>query len=507
MAQIYKRQVQESLDTPALDTSLMSYAGKKKDAAYDSLKAMADHTIRVEQKRIAQEQESIKDLTKKKALQAIKNSYELFGHDPKQYEATAQKQLKEIYSVVPDGPAKNAIMGEVQIDKSGYDARVQRKYQVRQEKIYNERYKDALLAETESAAETLSMGMFTEDQFQNGTADELVARAEAYRDAEAKLARAREQAYAVDTSGNFILSATERATITDRFDNRGMYAAIDYVNDNVQGNYEGAVKLRDRFKNNKKEVMAAYGMSEESYKKSIKYMDEILSGQKTGEQIEAGEVVQLALTTQKKEMGIELKDGRAVVTNKRYNNINSVFGLISAYEAAEEKGLLPDKGAQKEKMLKEKIALQRTAIDMVEEGIGVKGGRRRWEFGLIGGFLFRDRNVGMAAYERANELADTFYRSYGVGDKDEQTAVKYEMYKDIFGDLKQAGYDLEGKEGQEVAIGKANSAFINLAKKVVGEQEVPKGFSAVDVYSNKLLKAKNEVTFRSVQARVDALLR
>ena len=121
--------------------------------------------------------------------------------------------------------------------------------------------------------------------------------------------------------------------------------------------------------------------------------------------------------------------------------------------------------------------------------------------------MFRDKNVGMAAYSRTNELADTFYQNYGVVDKDERTAIKYELYRDTFGELMQAGYNLEGKEGQDVAIAKANGAFIKVARKVVGEQKVPEGYSAVDVYSNKLLEAKNNVSFNKVQARVDNLLR
>lgn len=498
MAQIYREQVQTQVTPTAPDTQIMQYEDKKRQAGLDTLGKLADRTMEIERKRIAQEEESLKDLTKKKALQAIQNAYTEFGNDPNTYEKVAQKSLKTIFDAVPDSPVKTNVMADVSIDKTGYDAKVRRQYRDKQEKIYLERYKDSVLSEVDAATSTLSNGFFTEDDVNTYTPEELLQRGNAYKDAEGKLARAYQSIYATDSNGNFVYSASERAMIKDRFENRGFYGAVDYVQDNVQNNYESAIKLRNRFENNKELVMKQYGIeSDEMYNKTLSAMDKVISGQRTGDTEKQIHSTQTLLNARVKDLDLKANpDGSFKVGNKKMNNLNETIGLLTAYDQAEASGMYPDE-VDKKKLYNEKAKLNKVVIDQIESNIPVKN--KFWDFGAL--------NTGETALIQSNNNLNELIENSGITDEQQILDIKSQFYRQTLGELQKAGVSLEGNTDQDLAKKVANKAYYDYAKKIVGDINIGENDDPRTKINEALLDRKNKVAMSNIQSRVDARIR
>jgi hypothetical protein len=505
MTQIYQSQAQLNAEIAPPNTDIAEYMDKKAEAGLSSLDKMLQHNMQVQQKRRIEQQDFNNDLLKASALQVIRNAETEFGSDPARYQEVTDQGLAKLFDAVPESAVKDRILGEVELAKSGADARVRNDARLRQEKLQLEALKDASMSRLGLAISNASNGMLTGVDLANATTDEVQQKLNAYRDTEAQLTELYLQRYAQDSRGNFVFSDSERAAIADRFENLGMYAAIDYVSDNIQNNYAGAAALKKRFAENKEEIKKSYGLSEDAYNKTLKSMDAVLSGQRGGGTEKQIQSVNVELSSRLNAMQIKPdKNGSLKITNGRFNNLTDSIALLSAYEEAEATGMFPD-AADRNRYNKDAGTLRQVIVDQIENNETLKVRRNRfYNLGLPAD------NVGEAALRRINENLDQLEKNSGIQNKDQLLEYKTRMYIQTLSELNKAHIPLNSKTEQKKADVIANRIYSELVQSITGPVDLePAGKDELKkriLLNNALLYNKNNGYKNNVQANIDNIL-
>lgn len=494
MADIYKRQVQMQRKPSELDTAPMKYFDKKREEGGNLIQANAEFW----QKKQEAEEKSVVTNLEKGANQVYKNAYTLYGHDPKEYKKFVKEGLDKLYTAVPDGRAKRQAMANVSITGSGYDTRVEKNWMDDQEMRRNAQYKDAMFMQVDNAKAGLS-GLFAM-QDENLSPEQRLAQAESFRDAQIPLMRAYKSRYAQDSNGNFIYSSAERATLADAWENRGRYALLDYAGDNITTNRKGVVTLRSGLVENKDTVMEAYDISEEQFAKTLDDMDKIIAGQSTAQDLMKAESMQVVNKAVVKDMKIE-PDGK--VGNKEYNNIDTMVGVFETLKGSEREGAYASK-ADRLKIAEEKGKVARAIIYGIEEEVDLKHDRN-W---LQKTFKVRP-NVGETAVMHVNKNIDKLSQTMAFQnlDKDEQDAIKADMYVQVLGGLQKAENislkDKDNPQAMEIAKATATDAYYRQIEGIVGGKPYVKNpddpQSVRMAYEDALFQRNNEMAMSNIK--------
>ncbi|MCP3684170.1 MAG: hypothetical protein GY861_15925 [bacterium] len=494
MARIYKEQATTAFDPTAPDTRLMEAFTKERAGAVKQLGDIADIQLkRAEtiEKANLKEEKSLADMTKSQALQVYKNAQITYPNDPQKYAEMVEKGLKTVYDAVPDSDAKTRVQAEVSISGSGYNARVNKSYQDKLETVRNDRIKKGTLDNADAAISNSGFGLVSADQ--NLTPEAKLQQAQAYEDARLTMLSAYNARNNKDNNGNLLLSPSQIADIEDKWENFGYYSALDYAGDNIATNRKGVVALRNFAKNNPAEYKEMYGVSDDTYAKTIRDMDKVISNQTTAQDLFIAQQARTENTGTFKAMEIKVV-GDEIEMNQEYNNLNDTIGLLTNIKLAEKDGFYAEKSEQK-LANKQKIALSKAINRQVDRQVGVEGQRN-----AISKFFRKPANVGEVAYNQVNEniteLSEMFALSASNDDDIEQ--VKADFYVQTLGKLQEAGISLTDREDQkskDIARKVANQTMISYVEGVTGEKVV---VSEEDANNPRMVRLAIQDTIRGV---------
>lgn len=445
MAQIYQQRAMFDRAPSTPDTSVMSFFDEQRKASLKSV----DQSMRIMVQRHAKEVQGLKDLSSKRALQVYKNAYEIFQDDPQGYKNAVKKGLNDIYEAIPDKDMRQRVADEVSIAGSGYDAKVIRNYNQKQESIANMYIRDAVFAQVGSAKENASL--FYESINPNNADEEKAAYKKAYEGVQAVMLDASRKVGAVDSKGNPLFSASEREQLRDSARNFHKYAVLDYISDNVQSNPNGAEFIYNYMKNNKDEIKQTYNLTDEAYSETIKESRQILANEATSQEIFDRAQTRASIAGVYQEM--EIKGGK--INNRKYNNLTATIELHQSILDAEANGDYIGFEGDAEK---KKGELANVIVNQVEGGRKIK--KRAW---------FGD-NAGEVAINKVNEnITDImpFIKALGV----DETRLKAGMYARAIGGIsRQQNISMtdKSKESTEVARGLANAAMYEELDRYVG---------------------------------------
>jgi len=466
MVQIYQEQVKEDRSPLTPDVSEMQYFAKKREAGIEKVGDIADETMKVVNERIKKEQDGQKTITKLAALQVYKNAKELHPNEPDRYRAFVDKGLADVYSAVPDSQAKREIMAEVYIHGTGYDASVQKGYQDKQENIYKARFVDNTASMVDAAVSNSGIGFTSEAQ--DLTPDEKLKRRQAYDDARMTMQAAYNNINVTDRNGNPLLSVSERAAIEDKWKNFGYYASVDFAGDNIEPNRAGVVAMYNEMVNNPVEYKAKYGISDETYQKSVVSVGKIISGQTTAAEQKSLQARQVETKAILADMEIRY-DGKKVKVSGKYNNLNDTIKMFTRLdnEISEKVYEGPD---EKDAMQKQ-AALGLLITQQVEDKVGVQG--ERW--GIMKKLNWGKANAGEVALAQVNENFNDMQSAFDIEgiSEGERINIKARMYRDTIGTLAASQIDLTDKsdpKNKDRAKQVANRVMIDFVEGYTGEK-------------------------------------
>ncbi|GBR72784.1 hypothetical protein NO1_0260 [Candidatus Termititenax aidoneus] len=493
MAQIYERQVlpdatPRQLDTSAAQNNLQKATQiiKTGQSIVETQAKMAAHNAEVERKRQQQQQQIAETSAKKAAEQIIKNAYTVYGTQAQKYEENISENLEKLYETIPDGPAKNSVMGEIGIIKSGYDAHVTDNINKIQQKQHNISMADDYITDVDTAKSSLSNLFFTPGEIANELSAETLQKAVAGSDAAGMINRAYGVRNAVDQYGNSIFSEKQRTHIEELHDNMGYYAAIDYMQDKVMNNRALAVQQLQWFTNNKQTVMDAFKLDDQQYEKTLKDMRSILDGQITAGQLEVNNFTLADINAGYKNAKIEITDGQP----KSEMNFNTALEFSAQIDNAINNGNY-NTTAEYNKLQDQKAVVDRIVVDMVERGKTVK---HKWW----------GENAGEAGENLARKNVELLSSLSGIADKNFINALKVEHYRAQAGFFQERGLKLTSSDKQNIddARGIAKNTFIRQAERLVGKQKVDEGQDAFMIYSAALEKWKRSNKKNNLQERL-----
>jgi hypothetical protein len=492
MAQIYQAQAQFNPQISAPNTGIAEHFDKKaqqgaaqldriaakQEATGERNLAILERDEKLRQAQALKAQDYKDDLLKKQGMQIIKNAETEFGWNPAAYQELTEKSLKTLFDAVPDSPHKDRVMAEVLLAKSGADASVRRKDYVEREKKYLLSYKESRMQEFEMAVDDLALGFIGQQEDSEAALQDLSAFSLA-RDKIKAIAAERD---VTDSNGNFIYDVKERALLSEAADNMGFYGALNYIQDNVQDNYSGAVAVYNRIKNNKTAAMRDYEMDEKTYAKFIKDAEAVLDNQISVKQLFANNLAVAQAEAVFKDAKIKVDKGVLTIGNGQYNNFKSLADLSNKYDAVFDNRAYSD-AAEYKKLSGQRGIVNGLLVESVEriargENTGLPGDRQMWFRRNKAGNGWDDNNAGLSGIKQADQNLGEFASAAGIRDKNTLLAMKADYYKRGMGFLDKSRISISSKEAGDIEAARrfANRVFIEHARAIAGNIEMEKDF-------------------------------
>lgn len=373
----------------------------------------------------------------------IKEAYESFPDNPTAFNEAVNKGFQKQIKAIPTEDDKLEFMANMEIAKSPYNTRVNTNFDEKMERIQKNTWKDFSRESVVRFSENASM-FYTRKE---GWQDLLIPLKEAYDNVDE-----------LDKNGNYVLSAHERATVKDAWENKGFYGIVGWAGEMFQRtNFNELKKTRDYALKNKGKFMEENGLTEQTYVKTLDALGKYISGKPKGSSTVQGMQKLISLRARKKDMDIS---STGVIENPEYYGVDKLGDLMADYTTSFEQGLI-----SKSDYFSDMTTLKQAQYTLIRENAGVSAKTPGIGFFKTVGNIFSPGQPFQGEPKTLEEVGigyiDALMNPTGKQMSPEQTWATADLYERMYQHLDENGISPQIRQSQ--IIGKTQEVLGEIA--------------------------------------------